>query len=59
MIEQNLGLLGILLIPAGLSLLIVARLRWNRPAAVAGALLLALAALLLVMMHYSAPSALA
>lgn len=59
MTDQILGLIGILLIPSGLLLLVFARLRWNRTAAVAGVLLLALAALLLVLMHYSSPSALA
>ncbi|SEA17174.1 hypothetical protein [Microbulbifer marinus] len=52
LLEQLLVLAGILLIPGGLLLLILARLRWSSKATLAGITLMALGALLLVRMHY-------
>lgn len=53
LLEHLLVLAGILLIPAGLLLLIFARLRWSHRATLAGLVLMALGALLLVRMHYA------
>ncbi|SHF30256.1 hypothetical protein SAMN04487965_1880 [Microbulbifer donghaiensis] len=52
LLEQLLVLAGILLIPGGLLLLLLARLRWSSKATLAGLVLMALGALLLVRMHY-------
>lgn len=51
MTEQILNLAGILLIPTGLLLLILGRLRWSRKAALSGLALLVFGALLLVRMY--------
>ncbi|WP_323846180.1 hypothetical protein [Microbulbifer magnicolonia] len=53
LLEHLLVLAGILLIPSGLLLLILARLRWSNWATIVGLVFMALGALLLVRMHYA------
>ncbi|MGL6160947.1 hypothetical protein [Microbulbifer sp.] len=52
MVQQILNLAGILLIPTGLLLMILGRLRWSRKAILSGVAFLVLGALLLVWMHF-------
>ncbi|WP_308364698.1 MULTISPECIES: hypothetical protein [unclassified Microbulbifer] len=52
MVQQILNLAGVLLIPTGVLLMILGRLRWSRKAILSGLAFLVLGALLLVRMHF-------